>query len=552
MGIINSIRNKAATWLLGASGPGYLSAIVATARTTSGETVSPDSALNASAYYACLRNLSEDLSQLPVDVYAKRGRRRESQDDHRVEYLLNVSPNPEMGAMSVRETLQHWAMGWGNGYAEIERDGAHRPMWLWPIHPSRTMLMRNDAGDIVLRVLLESGGLYDLPYENVFHVHGLGGDGLQGYSIARVGCEAIGKALAQQKFAAAFFGNGATFGNVMEYPQTLKPEAKAALRKSIAESHSGAGNAFKTFVLENGGKLSTATLGIPPEEAQLLESMNFSVEELARWFRVPPHMIGHLARAQGWSTLEMQGMEYVTYCLMPWAIRWEQEIARKLFSSAEVMLRVKHNFRALLRGDNNSRADYYGKMLRLGVMTRNDIRSLEDENPVEDEGGDMYYIESSNLRPIGKDGLPVSAPGPERAEPNNEPAPPDAEPDETPPEPETGEPSSESRVGPIVMFRPLIEDACGRVAAHDARQARKLVGMEPEAVSEFYTKHRAYLLRALAPIAESWTDATGQQVSWVHVDASAGEREAAVSRGDLSGDYEDKLIAAAIEDLSHA
>jgi HK97 family phage portal protein len=370
--------------------------------TASGESVSPESAVGLSAYFACIRNISEDLAKLPLPTYRKLERGREQLPRDRVAQMFNGSPNPEMNAIAFRETMTSWAMGWGDAYAEIEWTLRGDVQWLWPKHPSYCHLKRNDSGDLILVVTEPSKPRKVLRYQDVFHIHGIGGNGLTGYSVARIGCEAIGRALAVQTFGSAFFGNGAQFGNVFEYPGAMKPDARQALRESVADSHAGASNAFKTFVLENGGKISSQRMGVPPEEAQLLEVMQFTVEDLARWFRCPLSKIQYFLRAQGWSTLEMLNTDYVVDTLMPWSVRWEQEIQKKLLQTP--VLYSRHNFNALLRGDSKTRSEFYTALFRIGVLNRNDICELEDRNPV--PGGDVYYIEGSNLKPLGEDGMP--------------------------------------------------------------------------------------------------------------------------------------------------
>lgn len=390
----------------------WLIAAMSGSKTASGETVSPESAMGLAAFYACQRNISEDLAKLPMPIAKRLERGREPLPKHRVGRLFNDSPNPEMSAVAFRETMNGWAMGWGNGWAEIEWTGRGDVLYLWPRHPAYCELKRDDATKrLVLKISEPDKQTRHVAYENIFHLHGFGGDGLQGYSVARVGAESIGRAMATQSFSAAFYGNGAHLGTVLEHPAKLKDQARDNLRKSIAQSHSGAPNAFKTFVLEEGMKLSAGKFGIPPEEAQMLETMQFTVEDVARWFRCPLSKIQYFLRAQGWSTLELLNTDYVVDTLMPWDVRWSQEIQRKILLDPE--LYARHNFMGLLRGDAKARSEFYSAMFRMGVVSRNEIREREDENPV--PGGDTYYIEGSNLVPLDAKGLPVQpeAPTPE-------------------------------------------------------------------------------------------------------------------------------------------
>lgn len=366
------------------------------AKSASGELVGPSSAMGLSAYYACLRNISEDIAKLPVHALRPRSPRgTERMDSHPVEAMMQTAPNPEMTAIGFRETMTHWAMGWGNGYARIKRNGRGEADSLWPLHPSRCGMVRASDGRLFVEYWNEKGEKERINYEDVFHLHGLASDGLVGYSVAQVGFESIGRALAVQRHSAAFFGNDATIGTVFSHPGKLGDNAAKHLRESLAEI-SGAGRAYRPYVLEEGMKVDR--LSVNPEDAQLIETMTFTVEDIARWFRCPLTKVQHWLRAQGWSTVEASNIDYVIDTLMPWAIRWEQEAKCKLFSARERAGFIKHRFEGLLRGDAAARSEFYTKMFRLGVLNRDEIRELEDRNPV--QGGDTYYIESSNLQPI--------------------------------------------------------------------------------------------------------------------------------------------------------
>lgn len=363
---------------------------------SSGETVSPGTALTLSAYWACIVNTSEDLAKLPLPVYRRMKRGRELVFDHAVSQLLNVEFNSDTTAFIGRQTLSQWAKAWGNGYAEIQRNGVRRPTALNPIHPSRVTVKRNDSNRLYYEVR-SNDGISQIQPANMFHLVGrISDDGICGVSVAAAGCESIGRALAVQKYGAALFAGGGADRVALVHPGKLgKEEAAANIRRSWKELYGGADNQGPA-VLQEGMKLER--VGIPPEQAQMLEAMQFTVEDLARWFRCPPSKIGHFLRAQGWSTLETLNTDYVIDTLMPESIRWEQEIRRKLLMQTETDLYAKHNFNALMRGDSAARAEFYSKMFRLGILNRDEIRELEELNPV--DGGDTYYIEGSNLQAI--------------------------------------------------------------------------------------------------------------------------------------------------------
>jgi HK97 family phage portal protein len=365
-------------WLADALGAG---------KDTSGESVSETSALGLSVYFNCIRVIAEDVAKLPLIVYRRLDRGKERSPGHPLYRLLHDEPCPESTAFSFRETLTAHALGWGNGYAEIQRDGSGRPVALWPIDPSSVEVKRNDAEQIVYEVRDQYGQTTVLSPSSVLHVHGLGYSGLMGYSVARIGRTSLGSALAAQKHTAAFFGNGASPGGVLEHPGALSDKAMKHLRESWTARHGGADNAHKPAILEEGMKWHT--VGIPPEDAQLLETRQWQVEDVCRWFRVPPHKIGHLLRAQGWSTLEQTNLDYLTDTLMPWLVRWEQEIQRKLIGITDSGLFAEHLVDAILRADTQTRFAAYAVGVTNGWLSRNEVRAIENLNPV--DGLDEYF-----------------------------------------------------------------------------------------------------------------------------------------------------------------
>ncbi len=375
--------------------------------TQAGLRVNAQSAMGLSTYYACLRNISEDVGKLPLLTYQRlepRGKRRLPQ--HWAYPLLHDAPNDDMTAMTFREVLTHHALAWGNGYAEIVRTGRGQPAALYPIHPSRVVLRRDDQRRLVYDIY-GTDGIYAaaginaqvvrLPQEDVLHVKGLGSDGYEGYSIVRLAAESLGLTLAAQTFGATFFGSGASLGGVLEHPKTLSPEGQKLLRESWQAVYGGPFNAGKTAILEEGMKYTR--LGIPPEEAQFLETRLFQVPEICRWFRMPPHKCQHLDNAH-YNNVEQQNIEYVTDTLMPWFVRWEQELKRKLFAD-EPEVFAEHLILGLLRGDQAARAAYFKTRFEIATLSPDDIREIENENPLpEGEGGTLYYIAANNFRPL--------------------------------------------------------------------------------------------------------------------------------------------------------
>lgn len=367
-------------------------------RTTSGKPVNERTAMQTTAVYACVRILAEAVASLPLHVY-------EYQDDggkklvhdHPLYYLLHDEPNPEMTSFVFRETLMSHLLIWGNAYAQIIRDGAGRVLGLYPLLPDKMEVQRDDKGNIYYVYSRNSDenptfkeyGNIKLKAEDVLHIPGLGFDGLIGYSPIAMAKNAVGMTLACEEYGASFFANGANPGGVLEHPGVLKDPSK--VRESWNSVYRGVSNAHKIAVLEEGMKYQQ--IGIPPEEAQFLETRKFQINEIARLYRIPPHMVGDLDKSS-FSNIEQQSLEFVKYTLDPWVIRWEQSLQRSLLLPGEKgKYFIKLNVDGLLRGDYQSRMNGYAIGRQNGWLSTNDIREMEDMNPLpEEEGGNLYLV----------------------------------------------------------------------------------------------------------------------------------------------------------------
>ena len=367
-------------------------------RTTSGKHVNERTAMQTTAVYACVRILAEAVASLPLHVY-------EYQDDggkklvhdHPLYYLLHDEPNPEMTSFVFRETLMSHLLIWGNAYAQIIRDGAGRVLGLYPLLPDKMDVQRDDRGNIYYvysrnsdeNPMFKEYGDIRLKAEEVLHIPGLGFDGLIGYSPIAMAKNAVGMTLACEEYGASFFENGANPGGVLEHPGVLKDPSK--VRESWNSVYRGVNNAHKIAVLEEGMKYQQ--IGIPPEEAQFLETRKFQINEIARLYRIPPHMIGDLDKSS-FSNIEQQSLEFVKYTLDPWVIRWEQSLQRSLLLPGEKgKYFIKLNVDGLLRGDYQSRMNGYAVGRQNGWFSANDIREMENMNPIPDEqGGNLYLI----------------------------------------------------------------------------------------------------------------------------------------------------------------
>ena len=367
---------------------------------SSGKSVNEKSALQTTAVYACVRILAETIASLPLHTYRYSPGGKEKAMDHPLYYLLHSEPNPEMTSFVFRETLMGHLLLWGNAYAQIIRDGRGRVLGLYPLLPSKMLVNRTDQG-ILFYQYEKDGRTCFLPNTDVLHIPGLGFDGLVGYSPIAMAKNAIGMAIATEEYGAKFFANGASPGGVLEHPGVVKDPGK--IRESWNAVYQGSGNAHRVAVLEEGMKFQP--IGIPPEQAQFLETRKYQLNEIARIFRIPPHMIGDLEKSS-FSNIEQQSLEFVMYTLDPWVIRWEQAISRALFSDSEKrQYFVKFNVDGLLRGDYQSRMNGYAVGRQNGWLSANDIRELENLNRIPPElGGDLYLI-NGNMTKLADAGI---------------------------------------------------------------------------------------------------------------------------------------------------
>ena len=372
--------------------------------TTSGKTVSERTAMQMTAVYSCVRVLAEAVAGLPLHLYRVRDDGgKEKALDHPLYRLLHDEPNPEMSSFVFRETLMTHLLLWGNAYAQIIRNGKNEIVALYPLMPNKMTVDRDANGQLYYtyyrgddEAIKNKAFAVTLAPSDVLHIPGLGFDGLVGYSPIAMSKNAIGMAIACEEYGAKFFANGAAPGGVLEHPGTLKDPQR--IRESWQAAFGGSSNSNKVAVLEEG--LKYTPIAISPEQAQFLETRKFQINEIARIFRVPPHMVGDLEKSS-FSNIEQQSLEFVKYTLDPWVVRWEQSITRALLSHEEKSRYfVKFNLEGLLRGDYQSRMNGYAIGRQNGWMSANDIRELEnlDRIPAE-EGGDLYLV-NGNMLPL--------------------------------------------------------------------------------------------------------------------------------------------------------
>jgi HK97 family phage portal protein len=366
--------------------------------TTAGKPVNEHTAMQMTAVYSCVRILAETLAGLPLHVYKYNDSGgKEKYLQHPLYKLLHDEPNPEMTSFTFRETLMSHLLLWGNAYAQIIRNARGEVIALYPLMPNKMTVDRDNNGRLFY---LYQRSIEDAPTlgkdsfvyldpSDVLHIPGLGFDGLMGYSPIAMAKNAIGLAMATEEYGAKFFANGAAPGGVLEHPGTIKDPQK--VKESWNAAYQGSTNSHRVAVLEEGMKYQQ--IGIPPEQAQFLETRKFQINEIARIFRIPPHMLADLEKSS-FSNIEQQSLEFVKYTLDPWVVRWEQNMFRSLLMESEKnTVFIKFNVDGLLRGDYVSRMSGYATARQNGWMSANDIRELEnlDRIPVE-LGGDLYLI----------------------------------------------------------------------------------------------------------------------------------------------------------------
>ena len=379
-------------------------------RSAAGQAVNERSAMQMSAVYACVRILAESIASLPLHFYQYNDAGgKEKAVSHPLYWLLHDEPNPEMSSFSFRETLMTHLLLWGNAYAQIIRNGRGEVIALYPLMPDRMVVDRDARGRIYYEYTrsdsdantLGKKSSVILSPEDVFHIPGLGFDGLVGYSPIAMAKQAIGMGLACDEYGAAFYQNGAQPGGVLEHPNVVKDPKR--VRESWNAIYQGSRNAHRIAVLEEG--MTYKPITISPEQAQFLETRKFQIDEIARIFRIPPHMIGDLEKSS-FSNIEQQSLEFVKYTLAPWISRWEQAIQRSLLLLSErTRYFARFNVEGLLRGDYQSRMNGYAVARQNGWMSANDIRELESLDMIPDEQGGNLYLINGNMTKLEDAGL---------------------------------------------------------------------------------------------------------------------------------------------------
>lgn len=363
---------------------------------SAGKSVSVKSAIQMSTVYACVRVIAETIASLPLGVYEATDKGNVKATDHPLYRLLHDEPNPEMTSFVWRETMLSHLLLWGNAYCQIVRNGRNQIVQLYPLLPEYMEVDRDSSGTLAYTYTTSSGARVTLRPDEVLHIPGLGFDGIMGYSPIALERNAIGLGLAAEEYGSKFFSNGARPSGILTHPNTVKDPKR--LRDSWNSAYGGTANSGRVCILEEGMHFETITM--PNNEAQFLETRKFQVSEICRIYRVPPHLIGDLEHAT-FSNIEHQSISFAVHTIRPWLVRIEQAINRALFQEKEKgRFYVQFNIDGLMRGDYKSRMEGYAIGRQNGWLSANDIRELENLNPIpDDEGGNVYMV-NGNMVPI--------------------------------------------------------------------------------------------------------------------------------------------------------
>lgn len=469
-------------------------------RSSAGVYVDHDVALTFGALWAAVTILSQSMGVLGVHRYTRtRDGKKLRMDQAPTTRVLGRQANPYMTGQVLRETLTAHCCTYGNGYAEIQRDGAGRVLALWPLFPDRMFPQWID-GRLVYRYLLRSGEYVPFEPNDVLHIKGLGFDGVVGYDVVSYMVGSIGHGLAAEQYASSFFANGAHLSGALFTEKQLSPDAKTRLRSEFEQVYKGSRNAFRMAVFEEG--MDWKQFSTTPEAAQMIQTRKFSVTDVARWYRIPPHMLADLEKAS-FSNIEQQALEFVMHALLPWVTRWEQECDVKLIPAAEQARGfVKFNVSTLLRGDQKSRFEAYEKGRQWGWLNANDIREFEDQDPIEGDAGTVYIVPLNFQRAdeVGKQQEPPPAPE----------EPPEEDPDEEP-------------QAPGMSARALVLHTAERMQSREEHGMRNQWGKEQffaRDTQRFFNRHAEHLLREFRPVLAVYAEHLGADHDDPRLDAA--------------------------------
>lgn len=528
MGFLNKIkenRNQSS----GIANPAQWIIEMFNPNSNSGISVTEENAMHHTGVYAAVRVIAETIASLPLNVYRenKDGTKNKAKNNYLYK-LLHNKPNELMTSFTWRETLMTHLLLWGNHYSQLEYSNDGKVTGIWPLMPGNMQVKRR--GKTLYYIYNSDSGeqqIYD--QREILHIPGLGFNGLVGKSVISMAREAIGLGLSAEEFGARFFSQGAQPGGIVEYPSTLSDPAFQRYKKEVQNKYQGLGNAHKIMVLEEGMKYHQT--GIPPDDAQFLETRKFQIEEIARIFRVPPHMLADLERAT-FSNIEQQSIDFVVNTIRPWLVRIEQSLNDKLLGDRNSTNYIKFVVEGLLRGDVESRGNFYNTMFNIGAMSINDIREKEDMNPI--ENGDQNFV-PLNMIPLKDADAEINTTG-DRSKFERR-----------------SIRSATTRRNIRERYARLIETSAKKIVQKEVNKIRDLVNKElkneqnfREEIIDFYEEFPNEISEELQPVLYSLADAAaeeaGKEVDFSDYDIeefkreyveSNAERYAGYSRGQL-------------------
>lgn len=381
--------------------------------TAAGVWISEETALHYSPFFAGVNAVATDIAKLPLPVYERLDKGKRKATDHPLYGVLHDEPNPEMAPIVLKRTVQAHAMTWGTGFCRLVWDSRGNVKQMWPLRPDRMKpeVKHTGPGTFTVNWIYTDNvnGIRTRFFpDEILPIGGLGYDGISGYSIVAMARQSLGLGVATERYGSQFFNNGARPNGVLRHPKTLSEPAQKRLKTNWDNMHRGIDRAQQLAILEEG--MEYKAIGIPPEDAQFLETRQLQVTEATRWIRIPPHKIGDLQHAT-FTNIEHQGLEYVIDTLGGWLVTWEQTTnMRCLVGPDRRRFFVENIVDALLRGDIKSRYDAYAIARQNGLLNADDIAELENRNPLPGRVGETYWM-PLNMQPA----LAPGETNPERA-----------------------------------------------------------------------------------------------------------------------------------------
>lgn len=529
-------------------------------RTASGTTVSEQGSLQVMAVITAVRILAEGFAQVPLKTYRRVGGGRAEAREHRLYRVLHERPNPEMTSFTLREVLMGHLGTWGNAYCEISYNFFDEVLHLWPLRPDRTRKRRVD-GRIVYEVRIpknqDAGNAraeetVTLPARNVLHIPGFGFDGFVGYSLIAMIREGVGLAKAYEEFSARFFGQGTSLGTVFVTDKVIPKERRLELEQTLRENHEGLTNAQRFAIMDGG--LKPEHIGIPPQDAQFIESRKFQKGEIMGFYRIPPHLSGDTEKQSSWGTgIAEMSAGFIKFTMDPWFVRAEQAMNVALFgANAQGPLFCEFDREGFLRGDFSKRLEGYTKMFDRGVVSNKHIARLENwpEPPTE------IWVVNGTMVPIQK----LEAIADARTKPPEPPPQGEKQPDEpAADEPQDDEAKAAARAFLARAFRPALADATDRILRREradvSRGVEKLLKagraaeLEPW-LESFYREHREYARKQIEPVLASLYEAVHADVARELGRAAAAPPPAFVRK--YAEGYAERLGTESLEELRRA